>query len=273
MLKAVFIMALLLSALATTMYLGTVHASVDVNDIPPPSVPEFTVKFVDRSYDVPVTYKTTIDPFTGQNVTTSSGGYRVTNKTIDITITNQPFAPVETEGGNVIQLYFSVRTKGHFGDWSDASSDNGYIFRRVLASTSEYTVVTLVIGSMNSIIMGEADLYIPEDGQEDFQVKADVGYLVPNYGGHILLQPLSWDLISFGESGWSNTQTYKVGNWQIIASPLPTTTPTPPPTSSPPPTPYSGARLSEQEIIIGVAIVAVVIGAGLGLLIYLIKRK
>jgi hypothetical protein len=46
-----------------------------------------------------------------------------------------------------------------------------------------------------------------------------------------------------------------------------------PPTSSPPPTPYSGGQLTEQEIIIGVAIAAAVIIVGLGLLIYLIKRK
>jgi hypothetical protein len=260
MLRACFIMALLFSALAVGVLFGIVQASVDANDIPPPSVPEFTVKFVDRSYDVPVTYTTKIDPFTGQNVTTSSGGYHVTKKTIDITIENQPFVPVKTESG-VIQLYFSIRTKGHFGDWSDASSDNGYIFKRVVASTSEYTLVTLVIGSTNSIIMGEADLDIPEGGQEDFQVKAEVGYLVPDYGGHILPQPLSWDFISFGESGWSNTQTYKVGDWQIIASPSPTSTP------------YTEPQQLEQELIVGVAITVAVIGAGLVFLIYLIKRK
>jgi hypothetical protein len=53
----------------------------------------------------------------------------------------------------------------------------------------------------------------------------------------------------------------------------PSTSPTPTPTSSPSPTPYSGAKLTEEEIIIGVAITAVVIGAGIALLIYLIKRK
>jgi hypothetical protein len=49
--------------------------------------------------------------------------------------------------------------------------------------------------------------------------------------------------------------------------------PTPSPTSSPPPTPYSGAQLTEQEIIIGVAIAVAVIGVGLGLLTYLFKKR
>jgi hypothetical protein len=54
--------------------------------------------------------------------------------------------------------------------------------------------------------------------------------------------------------------------------PYPPTSQTPTPTSTPTITPYKETR-TEQEIIIGAIIIAVVIGAGLGLLIYLIKRK
>lgn len=43
-----------------------VEASTDVNEIPKPSIPEFTVKLVDNSYDVTTTYS--IDPFTGENI-------------------------------------------------------------------------------------------------------------------------------------------------------------------------------------------------------------
>ena len=64
MLRAYFIIALLFSALATTMYLGIVQASVDANDIPKPSIPEFTLKFEDNSYYVPPTYE--INPYTGE---------------------------------------------------------------------------------------------------------------------------------------------------------------------------------------------------------------
>jgi hypothetical protein len=54
-------------------------------------------------------------------------------------------------------------------------------------------------------------------------------------------------------------------------SPTPESTPTftPEPTS----TPYDEPQLAEQEVILSVAVIVAVIGAGLGLLIYLIKRK
>ena len=61
-------------------------------------------------------------------------------------------------------------------------------------------------------------------------------------------------------------------------APAPTSTPTPTPqqtpATSPTPTPSQEPQQTEQpEIIIGAAIAAAVIGAGLGLLIYRIKRK
>jgi hypothetical protein len=56
-----------------------------------------------------------------------------------------------------------------------------------------------------------------------------------------------------------------------ITTPTPTTSPTnsPMPTS----TPYQEPQQTKQEVIIGAAITATVIVAGLGSLIYLIKRK
>jgi len=41
--------------------------SANAQSIPKPSVPEFTAKYVDRSFIVPAS--TSIDPYTGQNVT------------------------------------------------------------------------------------------------------------------------------------------------------------------------------------------------------------
>jgi hypothetical protein len=199
------------------------------------------VKFIDRSYDVPVTYRTTTDPFTGKQVTTSSGGYHVTNMTIDVIIKNQHFVPVDLHNGIVIQLYYNVRAKGHFADWIPVAS-GGYSFKRILESTSDYTVVTFIIGSENDMVMGRANVYIPSGAQEDFQVQAQVGYLVPDYGGHILPVPISYDFISFGESGWSDIQTLTIS--------------------------YG----LKQVILIGAAIATVVIGACL-VLVYFIKRK
>ena len=58
--------------------------------IPTPSVPEFTVKYVDNSYDVPPTYGT--DQYTGQTIIIQDG-YHVDNRSIQFIIKNQPFAP------------------------------------------------------------------------------------------------------------------------------------------------------------------------------------
>lgn len=56
------------------------------SSITKPSVPEFTVKLVDSSYDVPTSYS--IDPYTGQNVT--HAGSHVESRTLDVKIKNQP---------------------------------------------------------------------------------------------------------------------------------------------------------------------------------------
>jgi hypothetical protein len=62
-----------------------------------------------------------------------------------------------------------------------------------------------------------------------------------------------------------------------LQAPSPSPSQEPPPTLSPEatlfPTNYTGARLTETEIIIGAIITVAVISAGIGLLIYLIKRK
>jgi hypothetical protein len=184
--------------------------------IPQPSAPQFTVKFVDRSYDVPNTYRTTTDPFTGKQVTANYGGYHVTNKTVDITIKNRPYSSINLQNGNLVQLYYAVRTKGHFTDWSPEAS-GGYSFTRVLSSTTGDTVVTLRIGSCdNDILMDYADVVISEAGQEDFQVNAQAGYEYPYSGGHIL--PLGIEFALLAESGWSGTQTVSFSNDQVSNS-------------------------------------------------------
>ena len=80
-----------------------------------PSVPEFTVKLVAHPYDVPTTYG--IDPYTGKNVTIQEG-HHVENKSIEVTIKNQPFSPYKDANGSY-GLYYNVRFRGHYGhDWN-----------------------------------------------------------------------------------------------------------------------------------------------------------
>jgi len=260
-LAAAFMMALLFSALAGAVHFATVHASTDVSYIPKPSVPEFTVKLVDRSYDVPLTYTNSTDPYTGQQVTITHGGYHVENITIDVTIKNQPFTSTEIDG-NTTQLFYAIRWKGHFEDWADTYHISGVDYNYYLnnygvqASNSDYTVKTYTMASFGNV---------PEGGQIDFQVKAQVGYSFAYYGEHAHILPIGINFQSVEESDWSNTQTITIGESQA---------PTPSPAATPTPTPYQEPRETDQtEVIVGAAIVVTVLGAGLGLLVYLIKRR
>ena len=68
--------------------------------IPKPSVPEFTVEFVDKSYDVPPTYG--VDHSTGEKVVISDG-YHVIFKTIEVSIKNPSFTPYNDTNGNALE--------------------------------------------------------------------------------------------------------------------------------------------------------------------------
>jgi hypothetical protein len=222
------------------------------------SVPEFTVKFADYSYDIPAS--TYIDPYTGKTV--NNPAQRIENNTLQISIKNQTIQSGE-------YLYYNIRMKGHFSqDWTNISN--------IQANPhSEYTVLTYALGGNNASSYFDSRLdEISSGGTVDFQVQAQVWHYVlsdtPNaqFGG-------GWLFVMESASGWSNTQTITIPESQTpTPSPAATLTPTPPnfgPTSSPSPEP---ALTQEQlEVIIIVAIAAAGIGAGLGLLVYFKKRK
>jgi len=88
-----------------------------------PSVPEFTLKVVEYPYDVAPT--TTADPYTGKTVTTQAD-YHVENKSIEITIINQPFSPYDDANDKRISLYYNVTVKGHYEDNWDYCFNNPY---------------------------------------------------------------------------------------------------------------------------------------------------
>jgi hypothetical protein len=229
----------LILTLAIAMSSLTLVKFANAQTIPTPSAPEFTVSFVDRSYTVPITTTQTTDPFTGQQVTHTSGGQYVKNETVDIKIKNPQLMSATLANGSIAQLYYSVRTKGHFSNYWGSSSDDrwtttweeGNSFTQVFASTSDYTVVTLVIGSPNHILMGYADVYIPAGGQEDFQVEASFGYQHPIYDG---LYQTGIAFVSYANSGWSPTQTITLTDGATSSSV--STSPTPNQSSSPSPT-------------------------------------
>lgn len=240
--------------------------SISAQSIPKPYVPEFAVDVVDSSYDVPTTYS--IDPFTGENVTHE--GYHVKSTSIQIEIMNQPFDSFWIQENPLaanwtVNFYYNIRMKGHFSeDWIELyNPSDGYVHQD---SDSEYTVRTYTWGGDADTILGTKMIRIPAGGQVDFQVEAMIGYV--HRDASTFWAPWVFE----GEkSGWSNTQTITIPENQ---TPSLEGTPTPPnigPTSRP----REESMLTQRqlELVLGVAFTVAVVGAGLGLLLYLIKRR
>jgi hypothetical protein len=168
--------------------------------IPKPSVPEFTLKYVDTSYDVPSSTTTTTDPYTGEQTVTTHPGYHVKNGTIEVTIKNQEFTPYPIDSQHTISLFYYVSYKGHYAeDWdyyppSTYGREYSAIF--IHQSTSDYTVV---------------QFRAPSEGEMDFRVQAQIGYynssqeFYPVPGAPITIYTFNGEV-----SGWSATQTITI---------------------------------------------------------------
>ncbi|MCW4003596.1 MAG: hypothetical protein NWE95_06775 [Candidatus Bathyarchaeota archaeon] len=195
------------------------------SEITKPSVPEFTVKLFDSSYDIlPIS---TIDPFTGRTITYA--GSHVEAKTIEIRIKNEPFTPFPvTEGTSNWTAYFfyNIRWKGHYEqDWHEIySPSNGFLPRdegseTVYSNQGEYS-------SSAGLKLTSRGMYItlPPRAEVDFQVEAMIGYT------HRVVEGGMAPWYFFGEkSGWTNTQTLTITETAPtpITSQNPTTTPSP----------------------------------------------
>jgi hypothetical protein len=185
----------------------------ETTSLPKPSVPEFTLTYVDLSYDVPPTYG--IDQYTGETIITE-GGYHVDNRSIQFTIKNQPFTPYTDANGTQIGLYYNFRVKGAYAtEWSRyyPFAENGITTRRYggifggnstespadfAQSNAQYTTISIAIGTL---------LYdVPTEATLEFQVQALIGYMEPTdymLAGHVY--------VFKGEtSGWSETQTITI---------------------------------------------------------------
>jgi hypothetical protein len=189
---SVILIAIIISGLIYTgnACTGMVQAE---SSIPKPSIPEFTVTLVDRSYDAPATQS--IDPYTGETVTQPS--HRIDNRTIEVTIKNQPFAS---------KLMYNIRVKGHFSkDWTEVfHPSDGF----PIQSDSEYTVLSFSSkGGDDFYGPHSAVIYAPPSGQVDFQVEAMNG----NVSREIFIPVPGTGWFFTGEkSGWSNTQVLTV---------------------------------------------------------------
>jgi hypothetical protein len=214
-----------------------------------PSVPQFTVKFVNASYSV-----TTANAYTGQNET-----QQVSNNSIEVTIKNQQFG--YSNNGLTYQIYFNVRVEPHFlntDNWTEVyplenltssqANENGFPYAWYVLpetpsqSNQDYTtfafpvIPTEVYGASGYDVL-RADTghnawlpdfldAIPSGAQLDFQVQALVGHnstywyiqhpFTPTIGGYSA-PAVAYDTAS----GWSNRQTITIGQ-TTSTSPTPT---------------------------------------------------
>lgn len=168
-----------------------------------PTIPEFTVAYIDASYDVPTTYST--DSYTGKQVVHE--GYHVARTAIEIKIKNQPFTPYTNSNGEEIKFYYNVRTKGHYTDDWGMWGVVWHPEQMQTQSNSEYTVILFLSENGHEFSLNPAPrmLEISPDGQIDIQVKALVG--IPYEGSLLVGIP---DSFWGKESDWSTTQTLTI---------------------------------------------------------------
>jgi len=246
-LASILIVAMAVSCLTLMVKPASAQAS------PTPSVPEFTVKFVDNSYDVPPVPSTaptyTTDPYWGNQTLLSPGspaipGYHVQKINAELRIKNQPFAPQFNSCTNV-SLYYNVQVKGHYtNDWTEVygaysfsypptwggGTFTGYSYP--IQSNSEYTVLSIPAS-------------YPADGKVDFRVQAVIAsvteVLIPNFLNDYGLRPhgpsdytsgTAWSNIYL--SDWSKPQTITMPASSASTNPIPTLTiSSPSPTAAP----------------------------------------
>jgi hypothetical protein len=254
-------------AVSSLILVKTAQASAS---IPKPSVPEFTVKLVAHPYDVPPTTTTTIDQYTGKEIVTTTPGYHVENKSIEITINNQPFAPYTDAEGHLINLYYNVRVKGHFGqdwDWKELypyepirNGEFGTYHQNPPQSSSGYTVIS-------------CPAEYPDGALVDFQVQTLEGFYT-EWWPFTAVPGMAWQFTG-KSSDWSNIQTMSIPDGSISISTSPPTTTSPSPASTPDqttePTTNETSQTLQLEAIIG-TIIAIALASAV-LLVYFKKRK
>lgn len=173
--------------------------SASAQSIPKPSVPQFSIQVVDRSYDIPPTTYT--DPYNGQQVTNPGG--RVEDLRIEGEIRNQHFTPYMIPDPNLtssstpalnIDFYYDIRFKGHFGDdWRSLIVGEYPLNYLKQKYNQDYTNFTA--DSDNAIVFRDGD-------QIDFQVRAVIGYRAM-----VFATPMPYRVLNGEFSDWSQTLT------------------------------------------------------------------
>jgi len=258
----VFLFALLVSGLCFAA-ISCIDGAQAQSASKKPAVPEFTVEFIDNSYDVPPSQS--VDPFTGETIT--KPGYHVEAGTIKFTIKNQP---------NYSGLMYNIRCKGYYSDtWAEAfRANDGF----PLQSDSAYTEMSFSginsasfggpTGNIGNTCYGE--IFAPFGGKVDYQVQAMDGVLKADLTPPVVVIPYYFE----GEtSEWSNTKTLTIGTQNNETPNQSDTTSGSTYTSDQPAQAgitIAGLNLAEFSLVIGVC---TVIGVLLVVLVYKHRLK
>jgi hypothetical protein len=244
-----------------------------------PSVPEFSVQYVNHPYDLAPTY--TVDPYTGQTEVASHGGH-FDNYTVEIKIKNQAFTSTIDQSGNQTSLYYNLRFKGHYEEnWTYypvESTDFGSAYHPVDpyqtgsrgsqyidASNTDYTTLILPQWRVASIKQG---------GEVDVQVQALIGYDSVSDWGEFMGGELLTYYFEGQYTDWSSTQTVKIDDAAAVtppSSPAPSSSAAQDPLTSTQPNAISAGGLPSMELLAFVALGVVV--ALLVVVVALLSRK
>jgi len=173
-----------------------------------PSVPQFTVKLIDNSYDVPPSSYPVIDQYTGQETTKTFPGSYVIDRSIEVMVKNQPFTSYTNTSGHAIELYYIIQVKGHYGEgWRSISKvpfispDKGHGYTTKQINVDNYE----------------------EGSQLDFRVRAVIGYDASYYDVMGLGMRDQYVLDEHVSSNWSSIQTITLPHGTTSSPPSQTT--------------------------------------------------
>ena len=170
-----------------------------LDSIPTPSIPEFTLGFVNKSHYSSPVYE--VSPYTGEKDVLVEPGHYEDERYVEVNITNQQVSLTSTRLENYTNLYYKIRVKGHYEDeWVEAPHLMPSHYRYHNASDYAYTVILVEISAQNSL------RNVPSGGEIDVQVEALIGQVIKTkimiYGE----ESYSYKFVG-EESGWSSTQT------------------------------------------------------------------
>ena len=193
--KSLLLLLVVLLVVSTLLMVKPASAQ----SIPKPSVPQFTLKYVNSSYLIPETPYYQTDPYTGkQKYIGIQGGYLFKNNTIEVSVKSQSFPPMIND--TTLQLYYNILAKGLYEQgWSNLNlRSDDQVDRNYLPTqqNSEYTTISI-----------PANTYTP-GGTVEFQVRAILGGDFPSQLGYYY--PYGGSYFGYEASDWSSTQSITI---------------------------------------------------------------